>query len=126
MINVKDQVYAALSEVADNVTDLYPQDWSTFPAIQYTEEANNVVTRTDNIERIAYLRYRVDIWDAGSTSETAIKVDEALAALGLIRTQCEDVALEPIPGAPVLRHKQMRFEAQIDVATELTYWEANA
>ena len=42
MINVKDQIYAKLQGICANVSDIYPQATSTFPAIQYTEEANNV------------------------------------------------------------------------------------
>ena len=38
MINVKDQVYAAIKDISSNVSDSYPADWATFPAIQYTEE----------------------------------------------------------------------------------------
>ena len=38
MINVKDEVYAALLSVTDNVTDSYPKDWEKDLAIQYMEE----------------------------------------------------------------------------------------
>lgn len=117
MINVKDQVYAALLTVTDNVSDLYPSNWIDFPTIQYAEEANNVVTVTDDREQYAYLRYRVDIWDKGSTSLTAIAVDNALAPLGLIRVECSDT-----PDPSGLRHKQMRYEATIDVNNEQMYW----
>lgn len=120
MINVKDQVYAALQTVADNVSDVYPTTWESFPAIQYTEEANNVQTRTDDQERLSYLRYRVDIWDRGSTSTTAISVDEALSPLGLVRIECQDVA-DPSG----LRHKEMRYEGIIDVSNEQMYWTGN-
>ena len=120
MINVKDQVYEALCEVSDNVTDIYPSNWADFPTIQYTEEANNVITVTDNVEQLAYLRYRVDIWDKGSTSTTALAVDAVLAPLGLVRTECADT-----PDPSGLRHKQMRFEATIDVNDEQMYWTSN-
>ena len=40
MKNVKDQVYAALAEVFENVTDQYPDDWATLPAVEYIEEDN--------------------------------------------------------------------------------------
>ena len=42
MKNVKDQVYAALDAVFENVTDQYPKDWAALPAVQYTEEDNKV------------------------------------------------------------------------------------
>ena len=35
MINVKDQVYAALLEKLNNVSDSYPKDWAVLPAVQY-------------------------------------------------------------------------------------------
>ena len=117
MINVKDQVYAALCTVADNVTDLYPNDWQTMPAIQYTEEANTLYEKTAEGELSSYLRYRVDIWDNGSTSLTAIAVDEALSALGLNRIECSDQA-DPSQR----RHKLMRYEGVIDNATQVVSW----
>ena len=63
MINVKDQVYSALQSIEGvaKVTDLYPNDWMQLPAIQYTEEANNVFEKTDQVEQLAQLVYRIDI-----------------------------------------------------------------
>ena len=117
MINVKDQVYEALCNVFDNVSDFYPLSWEDFPIIQYTEEANNVVTKTDNEEKYAQLRYRIDIWNTGSTSQLAVQVDDALKVLGLTRIECADV-----PDPSNHRHKQMRYEGIIDVNTEQVYW----
>ena len=118
MINVKDQVYSALSAEFENVSDIYPLSWESFPVVQYTEEANDVVTKTDNREQMAQLRYRIDIWNNGSTSDLALRVDSALAPLGLTRTQCQDV-----PDPSNHRHKQMRYEGIIDVNTEQVYWQ---
>ena len=44
MVNVKDQVYKAITEqnITENVSDGYPKDWATLPAIQYMEEDNSV------------------------------------------------------------------------------------
>lgn len=120
MINVKDQVYAALLNVTEQVSDVYPTAWAAFPSIQYTEEQNNVYEWTDNTERLSYLRYRIDIWDQGSTSATALMVDAALVNIGLRRTECQDV-----PDPSGLRHKQMRYEAIIDVETQSSYWTGN-
>ena len=120
MINVKDKVYSALCGACDNVSDIYPQTWGRLPAIQYTEEANNVYQRTDEQEQMAQLRYRIDIWNNASTSTMALAVDAALAPLGLVRTQCNDVA-DPSG----LRHKQMRYEGIIDCTTEVVYWEGS-
>lgn len=121
MINIKDQVYAALvAALGDNVSDLYPTSWTALPAIQYSEEANNVYTWTDDAEQISYVRYRIDIWDSKSTSETAIAVNDALAPMGLIRIECQDA-----PDPSGLRHKQMRFEAQIEIGNEAMYWTGN-
>lgn len=120
MINVKDKVYSALCGACSNVSDIYPQTWESLPCIQYTEEANNVYTRTDEQEQLSQLRYRVDIWNSGSTSAMALAVDSVLAPLGLVRTQCNDVA-DPSG----LRHKQMRYEGIIDNETEVVYWEGS-
>ena len=119
MINVKDQVYQALQEVMGeeaNVSDGYPKDWATLPAIQYTEEDNSVAEWSDNKEQKAHLLYRVDIWHNSTTSEAALKVDKALAALGLRRTACGDT-----PDPSGLKHKVMRYEGIIDVETEFVY-----
>lgn len=116
MKNVKDQVFAALDAVFDNVTDVYPKDFATLPAIQYTEEDNKVFEHTTKEDK-SYVRYRVDIWHSQSTSEAALKVDEALSALGLVRIQCQDVA-DPSGW----KHKEMRYEAIIDMDSERVYW----
>ena len=68
MKNVKDQVYAALLRVSENASDVYPSSWAVLPAIQFTEEENKVYERTGNKEDKAYVRFRVDIWNGGSTS----------------------------------------------------------
>lgn len=119
MINVKDQIYEKLRGVCDNTSDIYPQATNTFPAIQYTEEANNVYEKTDK-EELSYIRYRIDIWNTGSTSQLALDVDDAISELGLVRTSCQDVA-DPRG----LRQKQMRYEGIIDVNSQLVYWEGS-
>lgn len=91
MKNVKDQVYKALLMVSKNVSDTYPKDWVEFPTIQYVEENNSVYERTDNAEQMAKVSYKIDIWHNQNTSESALAVDKAVAALGLVRTYCGDV-----------------------------------
>jgi hypothetical protein len=117
MVNVKDQVYEALSKRLENVTDAYPKDWENLPAVQYMEEENRVYEYTDMKEQKAYCRYLIDVWNNRSTSEAALLVDEAMASLGLKRTQCTDVNE---PGGR-LKHKTMRYEMIIDVETEEVY-----
>lgn len=116
MINVKDEVYAALCTVTQNVTDFYPRDWEQDLAIQYMEEDNKVMEYTDMEEQKAYCRYRIDLWARKSTSVVAVAVDQAIAELGLKRIQCMDV--EDPSG---LKHKQMRYEMVIDVKTKQVY-----
>lgn len=116
MINVKDEVYAALCSVTKNVTDFYPRDWEQDIAIQYMEEDNKVMEYTDMEEQKAYCRYRIDLWARKSTSVVAVAVDQAIAELGLKRIQCMDV--EDPSG---LKHKQMRYEMIIDVKTKQVY-----
>ena len=119
MKNVKDQVYAALDAVFENVTDQYPKDWAALPAVQYTEEDNKVYEYTDNKEDKAYVRYRVDIWNNRSTSEAAMQVDAALADLGLVRILCQDT-----PDPSGMKHKVMRSEGIIDMESEQVFWPA--
>lgn len=116
MKNVKDKVFEALDAVFDNVGDQYPEDWTDLPAVLYVEEENKVYERTDKEEK-AIVRYRIDIWDNQSTSESAMKVDEALAGIGLVRTQCKD---EPDPSR--MKHKIMRYEGIIDMESDHVYW----
>ena len=113
MINVKDEVYAALLAVTDNVTDCYPKDWEKDLSIQYMEEDNKVVEYTDMREQKAYIRYRIDIWHRKSTTAAAVAVDAAIEKLGLLRTGCQDV--DDPSGR---KHKQMRYEMVIDVNTK--------
>ena len=123
MINVKDQVYSALLRVSENASDMFPlvepRD-SELPIVVYCEEANNVYQKTDDAEQLATLRYRVDIFDKKSTSETAQAIDAELSALGLTRDECYDVQ-----DATDYRHKCMRYSGIIDVETEQMYWTNN-
>lgn len=50
MINVKDIVYKGLSQIVENVSDAYPQNWSKTPAIQFVEEENKPYEFTDDKE----------------------------------------------------------------------------
>lgn len=117
MKNVKDQVFAALNKKFDNVTDQYPKEWALLPAVQYTEEENNVYEHTEKGETKSYVRYRVDIWNDKSTSGPALDADSALSELGLVRTTCQDA-----PDPSVFKHKLMRFEAIIDMENDYVYW----
>ena len=110
MVNVKDQVYNAIKDITENVSDGYPKSWEKFPAIQYTEEDNSVYEWTDGQESKSHLLYRIDIWNNQSTSQTAMDVDAALAALGLRRKQCNDV---DDPNG--FKHKIMRYEGILDL-----------
>ena len=120
MINVKDKVYSELSNVFDNVSDAYPNNWSNMPAIQYMEEDNHVHTWTSEQEELSYVRYRIDIWDTVSTSEASLKVDEQLSALGLKRTSCQDV-----DDPSHLKHKVMRYEAILEPRADGTIFAYN-
>ncbi len=116
MINVKDEVYAALCTVSDSVSDYYPRSWENDTSIQYMEEDNNVAENTSRGESKSYVRYRIDIWSNKNTSLTAVAVDAAISPLGLKRIQCMDV--EDPSG---MKHKQMRYEGIIDVNSRRVY-----
>lgn len=115
MINVKDIIYKEISKIYD-LSDSYPQSWVDLPAIQYTEEENSVYEFTDDQEVSSYIRYRFDIWDNKSTSQTAYDIDEKMAFLGFKRISCQDA-----PDPSNLKHKQMRYEAIIDCSKEFIY-----
>lgn len=117
MKNVKDQVYEKLKEKFPNISDQYPKDWDSLPAVQYVEEENRVHEHTDEGETKSYVRYRIDIWHTRPTSDAAMEVDEAMSSLGLVRTTCQDV---PDPNG--WKHKMMRYEGIIDMFSENVYW----
>ena len=117
MKNVKDEVYAKLLTGTENTSDQYPQNWSTFPVIQYVEEDNSVAEWTDDKEQKARVRYRIDIWHNVSTSQSTLDVDAAVSQLGLRRTACSDV-----PDPSGLKHKMMRYEGIIDMGNDYVYW----
>ena len=116
MKNVKDQIYEKIKDITENVSDGYPKDWATLPAIQYTEEDNSVAEFTDGVEQKAHLLYRIDIWNGGSTSEAAVAVDAAISQLGLKRIACGDA-----PDPSGLKHKVMRYEGIMELSTENVY-----
>ncbi|WP_338630825.1 hypothetical protein [Clostridium baratii] len=116
MINVKPIIFKELKKVSDNINDTYPSNWTTFPVIQYVEEDNKTHTKTDDREQLAYIRYKIDIWNDRSTSDIAVAVDEVLSSLGLIRTQCLDT-----PEPSKLKHKVMRYEGIVDVNNMRVY-----
>ena len=121
MKNVKDQVYAALCTVFENVSDAYPRSWAEGSTIQYTEEQNDVYEASSDAEGMredkALVRYRIDIWNNHSTSEAALQVDEAMKVTGLKRIACADV-----PDPSGMKHKQMRYEGIIDMDSDSVYW----
>lgn len=116
MINVKPQVFKALKIEFTNVNDGYPSKWDSFPIISYIEEENKITVKTDDKEQIAYIRYKIDIWNNRSTSDLAVKVDEVMTELGFNRCGCVDA-----PDPSKLKHKVMRFEGNIDINTFMVY-----
>ena len=110
MINIKPMIYKELKKISNNVNDCYPSDWVSFPIIQYIEEENKTKVKTDDKEQLAYVRYKIDIWNNKCTSDIAVAVDEVLSKLGFKRTQCIDSPIEQD-----FKHKIMRFEGIIDV-----------
>lgn len=116
MINIKPVIFKELQNVADNVTDTYPDDWENFPVVIFLEEQNKPGEWYDEKERKSNIRYKVDIFDKDSTSGLAVEIDKIFASLGLRRTDCQDV-----PDPSHLRHKLMRFEGIVDLDSELVY-----
>lgn len=124
MKNIKDKVGDALAAVfgPDHVSDVYPKDWANLPAIQFTEEDNRVQEHDFDAdgnpqEDKSYVRYGIDVWDSVTTSQDALKVDAALTAFGLVRTQCRDV-----DDPSGMKHKVMKYEAIIDCLSDMIYW----
>ena len=112
MVNMKEKVYQALCTAFDEdmVSDSWPQSVEQIPCIVYTEEENKSYERTGSRTTKSYCRFRIDIFNTGSTSEDAAMADGALAwneegtGLGMTRTGCNDV------NSADYRHKIMRYE----------------
>ena len=58
MINTKSEVFEAIKKVEQNVTDMWPDKVTSYPAICYIEEENKVYEFTDDKEDKSYVRYR--------------------------------------------------------------------
>lgn len=122
MINVKDEVYSALTSISADleVSDIYPTDWSHDYTVQYVEEDNSVYEVTDDVEQLSRLRYAIYAWSNSSLSQLALDIDTKLSAIGLKRTLCQDAS-----DSSGRRHKVMRYEGIIDCASEHVYWNNN-
>lgn len=116
MINIKQEIYSKLKDVAENVTDAYPNDWKKFPVIVFLEDENKPYEITDNRESKSEISYTVHIWHNRSISDIAVNVDKAFTGVGFKRTMCQDV-----PDNEQLRHKQMKFKGIVDNETMLVY-----
>ncbi|MBD5497451.1 MAG: hypothetical protein HDR11_06760 [Lachnospiraceae bacterium] len=106
MIHLKDRILGELEQIAGaDISDSYPEDFSTETQIQYTEEENKADQMAGNKVAASRVRYRIDIWDKRSTSALAGMVDDRLNGnLGLTRTHCSD------SNEPGRKHKIMRYE----------------
>lgn len=116
MINTKSEVFEAIKKVEQNVTDMWPDKVTSYPAICYIEEENKVYEFTDDKEDKSYVRYRIDIFNNASTSKLAIAIDTEISKLGLKRIQCQDVT-----DVSDIRHKCIRYEGIVDNVTEHVY-----
>lgn len=117
MINLKPKICKALKTIEEiNLSEEYPNDWSMFPAVTYTEEDNSIYQISDGIESMCKVVYRIDIWHNRSTSDIAIEISDVLSKLGLRRTFCKDV-----PDPSKLKHKVLRFEGIVDIDTLIVY-----
>lgn len=117
MVNFKPIIYKKLKEIEGvTVSEEYPNDWSKLPAVTYSEEDNSTYRIADDKEAICRIVYRIDIWNDRSTSEIALKIDEAITQLGLRRTFCKDA-----PTSSGLKHKVLRYEGLVDIKTFIVY-----
>ena len=120
MINVKGEIYGALKSISGldetNVTDIWPEELTSYPSICYIEEENKVYEATNGSEDESYVRFKIDVFNDRSTSDLALAIDEKISAFGLKRIQCVD--LTDVKG---IRHKCIRYEGIIDNETEQVY-----
>ncbi|WP_305153808.1 hypothetical protein [uncultured Clostridium sp.] len=117
MVNFKPIIYKTLKEIEGvAVSEEYPNDWGKLPAVTYSEEDNSTYEVIDNKEAICRIIYRIDVWNNRSTSDIALKIDEAITKLGLKRTFCKDA-----PNPSGLKHKVIRYEGLVDINTFRVY-----
>lgn len=113
MINIKRYIGDAISEVVENVSDVYPAMTESFPCVQISEEDNR---QWDETKTIDYLRFRIDVWGTASVSDLACQIDAEIQKLGFVRIAASDIA-EPRG----LRQKLMRYEGLVDINTEQVF-----
>ena len=115
MINVKPIIYEQLKGLSiseEQISDSYPANWTNLPTVQYIEENNTTHLKCDGKEKIALIRYKIDIWHNRSTSDLALNIDGIFSSMGFNRIQCLDVA-----EASGLKHKIIRYEGKINIET---------
>lgn len=119
MIGYKALIYQRLSDTFEDVSDEYPADWKHGTTVQLTEEQNRVYESDSTTGEVkSFLRYRIDIYSDGNTTDHAVSVDKIMAGIGFKRVDCVDQ-----PAMPGFHHKMMRYEAIADDEDGTLYWE---
>lgn len=116
MYDIKPKVFQLLSEIVgeDNVSDGYPDDFSSLPYISFYELNNDDVYKISE-ELYTEIVIQIDIWHNRSTGALARQVSEAMASIGLKRDFARDIP------DPSIKHKTMRFKAKINNKTKIMY-----
>lgn len=122
MVNLKDDVIAALDTITDKASDSWPQSEEEMEGVVYTEEENKSYERSGKKTTKSYCRFRIDIFSQGTTTPMAQAVDRVLgydpeteSGMGMTRTMCTD------DNNGNLRHKIMRYECIVGESDRRIY-----
>ena len=113
MIDLKQQVYAALNGVCENVICGYPRCYTGGRLVFWRESANSRYAQADGAEYLAELNYTLDIF-APSAEEAALLLAEADARMqgaGFRR----EAAAEQFEQDLNISHVSARYRALADV-----------
>ena len=117
MINIKPLILSTLETIPGikQVAYAWPEQEGKVPCLTYKIEDNSTHTKTENIERLSYIRFQIDVWTKTPSQNSAIaaQVDEKFNEMGFERVFYNDFK----DGA--LIHGVMKYKGIVD--SEMKY-----
>lgn len=117
MYDIKPKINELLEGIVgvDNVSDNYPEDFSSLPYISFYEQDNKDIYKIKG-ELYTEIVIQIDIWHNRSTGALARQVNDAMNSIGLKRDFTRD-----IQDPSGIKHKTMRFKGKINNRTKIMY-----
>ena len=114
MINIKGQVYQAISQLTDNVCYGYPKEFDSMPLITYRQSVNTSKILDKNDYEVSYIGFSFDVWNKADTEEgvdsMVNELDDIMTKqFGFTRTSYfEDLSF------PDYLHTEVSYEGKVD------------